>query len=141
LTDSRILVAVSSPWASEKLLNPIADLTKRLGAEVVVAHVAHPHEEDETESDARKRGEQTLQVLVEGLTMAGVHAESLMLFSNDIPKALLNAARSRNCTLMVLGLSGKSMIQRLLAGNVPNALIQQSEVPVLLCPPDWNGMV
>src|SRR6478736_2240421 len=56
---SRLLVAVSSPWASEKLAQPIADLAERLRCEVVVIHVARLQETDEEESAVSERGEQT----------------------------------------------------------------------------------
>jgi len=39
---SRILVAVSSPWAADKILEPLADLAKRLPAEVLAVHVSRP---------------------------------------------------------------------------------------------------
>lgn len=39
---SRILVAVSSPWAAEKAVDPVTDLAKRLSAEVLVIHVSRP---------------------------------------------------------------------------------------------------
>jgi len=39
---SRILVAVSSPWASQRLIETVADLAKRLNAEILVAHVSRP---------------------------------------------------------------------------------------------------
>ena len=38
MSKSRLLVAVSSPWASEKFLAPIADIANRLEADVIVAH-------------------------------------------------------------------------------------------------------
>ncbi len=137
---SRMLVAVSSPWASEKLTTPIADLARRLDAEAVVAHVAHVQDEDEHESDAKHRGEQTLKLLTQNLTEAGVHAEGVMLFSDDVPKAILNTAKARSCTLVVLGLTGKGVLKRLIAGDVPATIIRQADLPVLLCPANWNGM-
>ncbi len=136
-----MLVAVSSPWASEKLVGPIADLAKRLEAEAVVAHVAQLQEEDEHESDATARGEQALQLLTEGLRDAGVAAEGVMLFSDDTAKAILNTARARQCSLIVLGLTGKGVLKRLIAGDVPSNLIRQTELPVLLCPANWQGMI
>ena len=136
---SRLLVAVSSPWASEKLTAPIADLARRLDAEAVVAHVAHLQDEDEHESDAKHRGEQTLKLLTQGLLDAGVHAEAVMLFSDDVPKAILNTAKARSCTLIVLGLTGKGVLKRLIAGDVPANIIRQADLPVLLCPANWNG--
>ena len=136
-----MLVAVSSPWASEKLTVPIADLARRLEAEAVVAHVANVQEEDEHESDATVRGEQTLQLLTDGLREAGVEAEGVMLFSDDTAKAILNTAHARNCTVIVLGLTGKGVLKRLIAGDVPMNLIRQTDLPVLLCPANWNSKV
>ena len=134
-----MLVAVSSPWASEKLSEPIADLAGRLSAEVVIAHVAQLQDEDEHESDATQRGEQTLKLMTDGLRKVGVNAEGVMLFADDIAKAILNTARARECTMIVLGLTGKGVLKRLIVGDVPGNLIRQTDMPVLLCPANWNG--
>ena len=136
-----MLIAVSSPWASEKLAEPIADLAHRLDAAAVVAHVAQLQEEDEHESDATQRGEQTLKLLTEGLRQAGVEAEGVMLFSDDTAKAILNTARARHCTMIVLGLTGRGVLKRLIAGDVPGNLIRQTDLPVLLCPANWSGNI
>ena len=141
MSKSRILIAVSSPWASQKLSSPIADLAKRLNAEALVAHVAQLQDEDESESDAKQRGDQTLQVMIDELQTAGVTAEGLMLFTDDVAKALLNTAKARNCTLIVLGLTGKGVLKRLIAGDVPANIIRQADLPVLLCPANWVGSI
>lgn len=134
-----MLIAVSSPWASEKLTQPIADLARRLDAEVIVAHVAQLQDEDEHESDATQRGEQTLALLTDGLRQAGIPAEGVMLFSDDTAKAILNTARARQCSFIVLGLTGRGVLKRLIAGDVPGNLIRQTDLPVLLCPANWDG--
>ncbi|MCE9590857.1 MAG: universal stress protein [Planctomycetes bacterium] len=141
MSRSKLLIAVSSPWASEKLAAPIADLAKRLDAEAVVAHVTQSLDEDDSESDAKQRGEQTLRLLTEELRNAGVKAESLMLFSDDVPKAILNTAKARGCTMIVLGLTPKGPLKRLIAGDVPNNIIRIADMPVLLCPANWEGMI
>ncbi len=136
-----MLVAVSSPWASEKLTAPIADLARRLDAETIIAHVAEIQDEDEHESDATQRGEQTLKLLTDSLREAGIAAESVMLLSDDTAKAILNTARARQCTLIVLGLTGRGVFKRLIAGDVPSNLIRQTDLPVLLCPANWSGTI
>ncbi len=141
MSRSKLLIAVSTPWASEKLTAPIADLAKRLDADAVVAHVAQLQDDDEHESDAKQRGEQTLKLLTEGLVQAGVRAEGVMLFSDDVPKAILNTAKARGCTMIVLGLTGKGVFKRLIAGDVPGNIIRQADMPVLLCPANWVGMI
>jgi nucleotide-binding universal stress UspA family protein len=44
----------------------------------------------------------------------------------------------REVTLIVLGLTGKNVFARLLAGNVPVELIKNTRIPVLLLPADWG---
>jgi nucleotide-binding universal stress UspA family protein len=63
------------------------------------------------------------------------------MFSEDIARAILNVAEEREVSLIALGLTGKNIFARLLAGNVPVELIKNTKVPVLLLPPDWNGMI
>ncbi len=141
MTKSRMLIAVSSPWASEKLMAPMADLAKRMDAEVLVAHVAEVKDEDESEAESRQRGEQTLKLLLDGLRAQGVVGEGVMLFSDDVPKALLNTAKARGCTMLVVGLTGKGVFKRLIAGDVPGNIIRQADLPVLICPANWNGLI
>ncbi len=141
MSSSHILVGVSSPWASEKFTGPIIDLARRLTADVIIAHVAQLQEEDEHESDAKQRGEQTLKLLTDALQEAGIDADGVLLFSDDIPKALLKTARARGCTLIVLGLTGKSMLKRLIVGDVPGNVTRQTDIPVLLFPPNATETV
>lgn len=141
MSRSKLLIAVSSPWASEKLATPIADMARRLDADVLIAHVSQMQDEDEHESDAKRRGEQTLNLLQESLRKAGVQAEPIMLFSDDVAKAILKTAKDRACTMIVLGLTGKGVLKRLIAGDVPGNIIRQADLPVLLCPANWVGMI
>jgi nucleotide-binding universal stress UspA family protein len=137
---SRILVAVSSPWAAQKAVEPMGDMAKRLGAEVLVVHVSRPsagqmHEQEQAD------GEAAINLLREKLREKGVVVQSLLLFSDDIARAVLNTAVERQVSLIVLGLTGKNVFARLLAGNVPVELIKNTKIPVLLLPPDWNGTI
>ena len=141
LSDSRLLVAVSSPWASQKFAAPIVDLARRLDAEAIVVHVARPQDEDEDEATAKQRGEQTLKLLINFLREAQIKTEAVMLFSDDVSKAIVNTAKARKCTMIVLGLTKKSTWQRLIAGNMPENIIRHSELPVLICPAEWGGRI
>ena len=64
-----------------------------------------------------------------------------MLYSDDIPKALLNTARNQECTMIVMGLTGKGMLKRLLDGDVPTNLLRQADIPVLIFPSNWEGEI
>ena len=132
------MVAVSSPWASERIAEPLGDMAKRLGAEVLVVHVSRPSGGQMREQE-QADGESAISMLRQKLEEKGVNVQTLLMFSDDIARAILNTAVERQVTLIVLGLTGKNVFARLLAGNVPVELIKNTKVPVLLFPPDHKG--
>src|SRR5215469_17409365 len=137
---SRILVAVSSPWAAEKNADTIGDLAKRLGAEVLVVHVSRPSGgqlRDQEQAD----GESAIRLLRDKLQQKSIAVQDLLMFSDDIARAIINTAVEREVSLIVLGLTGKNVFARLLAGNVPVELIKNTRIPVLLFPPDFKGSI
>jgi nucleotide-binding universal stress UspA family protein len=135
---SRILIAVSSPWAAQKVVDPLADLAKRLSAEVLVVHVSRPSGGQMREQE-QADGEAAITLLREKLQEKQITVQTLLMFSDDIARAILNTATEREVTLIVLGLTGKNVFARLLAGNVPVELIKNTKIPVLLLPPDFSG--
>ena len=134
------MVAVSSPWASERIAEPLGDLARRLAAEVLVVHVSRPSGGQMREQE-QADGESAIRVLREYLEQKSVAVRTLLLFSDDIARAILNTANERQATLIVLGLTGKNVFARLLAGNVPVELIRDARIPVLLFPPDYKGAI
>jgi nucleotide-binding universal stress UspA family protein len=137
---SRIMIAVSSPWAAQKAVEPVADLAKRLGAEVLVVHVSRPSGGQMREQE-QADGESSINMLRQALADKGLAVQTLLMFSEDIARAILNVAAEREVTVIVLGMTGKNIFARLLAGNVPVELIKNTKIPVLLLPPDWNGTI
>jgi nucleotide-binding universal stress UspA family protein len=137
---SRILIAVSSPWAAAKVVDPLADLAKRINAEVLVVHVSRPSGGQMREQE-QADGEAAITLLREKLQEKQITVQTLLMFSDDIARAVLNTAAERDVTLIVLGLTGKNVFARLLAGNVPVELIKNTKVPVLLLPPDFSGAI
>jgi nucleotide-binding universal stress UspA family protein len=135
---SRILVAVSSPWAAEKNAETIADMARRLGAEVLVVHVSRPSGGQLRE---QADGEAAIRFLSDQLQQRSIPVQELLMFSDDIARAIVNTANERDVTLIILGLTGKSVFARLLAGNVPVELLKNSRVPVLILPPDWTKSI
>src|SRR5215207_2752043 len=103
---SRIMVAVSSPWASEKIADPLGDLAKRLGAEVLVVHVSRPSGGQMREQE-QADGEAAVRLLSGKLQERGVLVQTLLMFSDDIARAVLNTSMEREITLIVLGLTGR----------------------------------
>lgn len=141
LPSSRLLIAVSTPWASQKVTEPIIDLARRLDAGVIVAHVTRQSDADENEADAKQRGEQTLELLGEAIREQGITCECVLLFSDDVAKAIINTARERECTVVVMGIGKQSLIQRIFGTDVPSEVARQSNLPVLMLPAQWEGLV
>jgi nucleotide-binding universal stress UspA family protein len=137
---SRILVAVSSPWAAEKVVEPLADLARKMSAEVLVVHVSRPSGGQMREQE-QADGEAAISFLRNKLQERDVAVQTLLMFSDDIARAILNTAAEREVTLIVLGLTGKNIFARLLAGNVPVELIRNTKIPVLLLPPDFHALI
>src|SRR3954470_2155121 len=133
---SRILIAVSSPWAAEKVADPLAGLAAQLKAEVLVVHVSRPSGGQMREQE-QADGESAVRLLSDRLSSKGVAVQTLLMFSDDIARAVLNTAVERHITLIVLGLTGKNVFARLLAGNVPVDWIRNTKTPVMRRPPDW----
>ena len=117
---------------------PLADLAHRLEAEVLVVHVSRPSGGQMREQE-QADGEAAISFLRTKLQERDVAVQTLLMFSDDIARAILNTAAEREVTLIVLGLTGKNIFARLLAGNVPVELIKNTKIPVILLPPDWNG--
>jgi nucleotide-binding universal stress UspA family protein len=137
---SRILIAVSSPFAAQKVVDCVGDLASRLKAEVLVVHVSRPSGGQMREQE-QADGEAAIRLLRERLQERNIVVQDLLMFSDDIARAVLNIATERDVTMIVLGLTGKNVFARLLAGNVPVELIKNTKVPVLLLPPDYKGSI
>jgi len=137
---SKILVAVSSALAAERLIEPVANLGKRIGAEVLVVHVSRPSS-GQTRADEEAEGDKAVRTLQEGIAAHGLTVHTLLMFSDDIARAILNTADEQQATLLCLGLTGKNVFARLLAGNVPVELIRNTKIPVLLFPPEFKDGV
>ncbi|MEL7240221.1 MAG: universal stress protein [Planctomycetota bacterium] len=134
---SRILVAVSSPQASERLVVPVADFARRMNAEVLVVHVSKPA--GGGQRGDRETGDEAVNTLGETIRKRGVPVQTLLMFSDDVARAILNTAEQQRASLIMLGLTGKGVFQRLIEGNVPVELLRETRLPVMLLPPDFSG--
>src|SRR5688500_3338410 len=137
---SRILVAVSSPYAAGKVAECVSDLARRMTAEVLVVHVSRPSGGQMREQE-QSDGEAAIRLLRETLQEKSIVVQDLLMFSDDIARAILSSAVEGDLTMIGRGLTGKNVLARLLAGNVPVELIKNARIPVLILPPDWNKTI
>ena len=86
---SRILVAVSSPYAAQKVADCVSDLAKRMTAEVLVVHVSRPSGGQMREQE-QADGEAAIRLLRERLQEKNIAVQDLLMFSDDIARAILD---------------------------------------------------
>lgn len=135
---SKILLAVSERWVPDARVDAIADYARRLGAGVLAVHVVYGSEGHATDVSP---GERILTQVAGQLKARDVKAETLLLFSDDAADAIVKTATEHACSLVLLGLSSKGMLARLIEGNVAQEIIKSTRIPVLLLPPDWKGAI
>ena len=133
---SKILLAVSERWVPDSRVDAIAEVARRLDASFLVVHVIMG---TETSGAEVSPGEKVLDLVATQLKGKGLKVETLLLFSDDIANATVKTAAEHQCSMILLGLSSKGMLARLIEGNVSQEIIKATRVPVLLLPPDWKG--
>ena len=133
---SRILLAVSDRWVPDSRVDAIADFAQRLARPILAVHVAYGS--DGSGGDVTP-GERVLDQVATQLRAHGAKVDSLLLFSDNLGAAILKTAEEHRCSLILLGLSSKGMLTRLIEGNVAQEIVRGTRIPVLLLPPDWVG--
>ena len=82
----------------------------RLEAEVLVVHVSRPSGGQMREQE-QADGEAAISFLRTKLQEREVAVQTLLMFSDDIARAILNTAAEREVSLIVLGLTGKNILR------------------------------
>jgi nucleotide-binding universal stress UspA family protein len=133
---SRILLAVSDRWVPDSRVDAIADFAQRLARPILAVHVAYGS--DGSGADVSP-GERVLEKVATQLRAKGAKVDSLLLFSDNLGAAILKTAEEHRASLIMLGLSSKGMLTRLIEGNVAQEIVRGTRIPVLMLPPDWVG--
>lgn len=115
----RILVAVSPSPASGKIVRAAKRMAAGLHADLLAAYVETPRTARLPQSD-RERVTQTLR-LAESLG-----AQTATLSGPDAAAELVNLARSRNVSKIVVGKTGRSRLREVVLGSFVNNLIRLS---------------
>ena len=135
---SKVLLAISERWVPDARVAAIAGFVKRMGASVLATHVIHGTEGSGADVSP---GERIFAQIATQLKQAEIKVETLLMFSDDVADATVKTASEHGVSLIVLGLSSKGMLTRLIEGNVSNEVIKQTRIPVLLLPPEWTGEI
>jgi nucleotide-binding universal stress UspA family protein len=134
---TKVLLAVSDRWVPDVRVDNIGDFVQRLGGSLLAVHVAYG---SEASGAGVQPGEKVLEQIAKQLRDkwgAGAKIETLFLFSDDVGAAILKTAEEHGVTMIVLGLSSKGMLTRLIEGNLTQEVIKGARMPVLLLPAEW----
>ena len=135
---SKILLAVSDRWVPDVRVDAIGDFVHRLGGTLLAVHVAYG---SEASGAGVQPGEKVLEQIVLQLRAKNIKTDTLFLFSDDVAAALLKTAEEHRATMIILGLSSKGVLTRLIEGNVAQEVIRNASMPVLLLPADWMNPI
>ena len=135
---AKIVLAISDRWVADVRVDAIADFAHRLEKSILVLHVAYGTEGSAAETSP---GEKVLATVGGALTARGAKVETLFLFADDVGAAIVKTAEEQRASMILVGLSSKGMLTRLIEGNVAQEIIRSTRVPVLLLPAEWNGEI
>lgn len=133
---SKILLAISDEWLVDGRIDAIANWAAKLDAHLLAVHVALGTGES---SSQETPGEKVLRDISTRLKVVTPRVESLLLFADNVVDAILKTAKEHKATMIVLGLSRPGMLERLIEGNVQQAILKASRWPVMALPPNWDG--
>ncbi|MEO1794089.1 MAG: universal stress protein [Pseudomonadota bacterium] len=141
----KILIAIDGSELSNKALEQGAGLAKGLGAEVIVVNVTEPYHQIATgevlvsfpvadyDKAAATAAHQILDAAEEMLASKGVTCEKKHVKDQHPADGITGTAKKEGADLIVVASHGRRGISRLLLGSQANAVVVQSEIPVLVC--------
>lgn len=118
---TRLLAAVDTSPLAVKVLTKTADLARRSNAEVVVLHVMS-HQEQQKISALRQQIRRLLADI----------PHQLITTTGTIPSDILQTAQAYQVSEIVMGKRGHQPLERVIVGSVSQAVLEQSQIPVLL---------
>jgi nucleotide-binding universal stress UspA family protein len=142
----RLLVPVDGSELSERAIDASLELAKRLGA-TITGFVAEPlqlppsgpHAHEQLEDEARahdaatsSHAQQILQRFEARARAAGVAFEGYHDQVPRIDRAIIEAAESRGCDLIVMATHGRGPFGEFLYGSHTKAVLAGSKLPLLV---------
>lgn len=144
-----ILVPTDGSTLSLKAAKAAAGLAAGLGARITAVFVVEPFEPHwageiralapdpisakEYEKLGRQRGEAALEKVAAYAGKSGIACARLLLSDAQPWKAIVKAAQSKKCDLIVMSSHGRRGLEGLLLGSQTSKVLTHSKVPVLVC--------
>ena len=133
----KILVALENSRADESLLPHVTDLAGRLGAELLLVHVADgwvARNFDRlklAESDEMKADRAYLESVAGHLRGKGLKVTARLALG-DPPDEILKTAETERCDLIAMTSHGHRLIGDIIYGSTINEVRHRTTIPVLL---------
>jgi nucleotide-binding universal stress UspA family protein len=145
----RILVPLDGSLLAEEAIPHALDLGALSGAEYVLVHVTEPSAwlgrlpggtlaaspAAEGGQKRERQAEDYLTRVAGRLAERGFKAETRVVVSSHLARAILETAQASHADLIALATHGRGGLSRLLIGSVADKVLRRSDVPLLLCHP------
>jgi nucleotide-binding universal stress UspA family protein len=141
---SRILVAVDGSETSDEVFDVAAQLAKLSGGKLYVIHVVMPLSAgaidyydtsiiERLQQEFEERGKRLLsKYSVDAKKKYDITVQPVLAQGTSPSDAILKEATSKAADLIVVGSKGFSGVKQFFIGSVPNSVLHQADIPVLL---------
>lgn len=135
----KILVALENGPADQALIPRVKELATRLGAEMLLVHVAegfaarHFEQLKLAESEEMMEDRAYLEREAEKLRAEGLVA-TILLALGDPPQEILKAAETSQCDMIAMGSHGHRLFGDIIFGSTIHGVRHGSTIPVLIVP-------
>lgn len=139
-----ILLPTDGSAASDTATQAAVRLARDMGAQVTAMHVVPPFHtftyraemledtEEQYEKDSNAQARKILMTVEQQAQECGVQLEALVIRSDDVYKAIIDTASTRNCDLIAMASHGRRGIRGLLLGSDTQKVLTHSPLPVLV---------
>ena len=133
----RLLVALDQSEISERVLNEAEGLARAADSEVFVLHLREREVIDRlglVPTEKEKEAHEVADKAVKALTAAGVraHGEVHEAIFGHAAKEIVEAAKSHNASLIIMGSRGMGDLKGLIIGGTAHKVLHLADHPVLI---------
>lgn len=130
----RIFIATDFSDTSKEAFNQAVQLARQTDATLLLAHVIEPIDMAASHLEPfgfhELRLQQRLDRIVQPMREEGLLVETHLL-KGDPAAEIIKAAGDLQCDLIVIGMHGRTGVQRLLMGSVTERVLRASPVPIV----------
>lgn len=139
-----ILLPTDGSEASDVAVQAVVGLARDMGAQVTAMHVVPPFHtftyradmledtEEQYDKDSNAQARKILATVEQKAQEAGVQVETLVIRSDDVYRAIIDTASTRNCDLIAMASHGRRGVRGLLLGSDTQKVLTHSQLPVLV---------